>query len=72
MKMEKHKCQMTVGEWDSVSGSAGYGKCSRPAKFRVPKPEMGVEYVCGIHARSLNIMFERIGSSKRCQPLNNK
>ena len=69
--MEKHKCQMTVGKYDDVSGFDG-GRCSKPAKFSVPKPQMGVEYVCGIHARSLNIMFERVGSSRRCPPLNNK
>lgn len=63
------KCQMTIGEWDSVSGSGGYGKCSRPAKFRTPVVRMGVEFVCGIHARSLDLMYERTGQKIRCQRL---
>lgn len=70
--MDNHKCQMTVGEYDFVSGSAGYGKCSRPAKFVAPEVKMGVRYVCGIHARSLNLMYERVGKTIRCQPLTRK
>ena len=44
-------------------------KCDRPAKFRVPKPKMGVVYVCGIHARSINRMFEKTGQNIRCIPI---
>ena len=68
MVME-HKCQMTVeGLYSAVT--TDYYECGRPAKFIVPKPEMGVEYVCGIHARSLDLMYKRTGQELRCQPLN--
>ena len=63
------RCQMTVGEFSLVSGAAGYGKCNRPAKFKVPEPQMGVEFVCGIHARSLNMMYKRTGKNITCQKL---
>ena len=63
------KCQMTVGEYSIISGCDGYGKCGKPTKFRVPKVEMGVEYVCGIHARSLDKMFVRTGQNIRCRPI---
>ncbi len=62
-------CQMTVGGWVEACGVSSYGKCGSPAKFRVPNPAMNVEFVCGIHARSLDAMFGRTGQSKRCQPL---
>ena len=62
------KCQMTTGKYDSVS-RGGYEKCNRPAKFRAPESRMGVEFVCGIHARSLDKMYERIGKSIRCHKL---
>ena len=67
--MRNQKCQMTIGEWDSVSGSGGYAKCGRLAKFRNPKPSMGIEYICGIHARSLDAMYKRTRQEIRCQPL---
>ena len=60
---------MTIGEYDPVSGNAAYGKCGRPAKYKVPKPEMGIEFVCGIHANSLDKMYQRTGQSIRCQKL---
>lgn len=60
------KCQMTM-ETDFVSHTSA--KCGRPAKFRVPKPQMLVEYVCGIHARSLDRMFEKTGQNMRCIPI---
>ena len=60
---------MTIGEYDFVSGSAGYSKCNRPAKFKVPEPSMGIEFVCGIHARSLNTMYRHIGRNIKCLPL---
>jgi hypothetical protein len=44
-------------------------KCGRLAKFRVPNPQMKVEYVCGIHARSINRMFEKTGQNIRCIPI---
>jgi hypothetical protein len=62
------ECQMTIGEW--AFHNQGYGKCGRTAKFRNPKPAMGVEFVCGIHARSLDTMYKRIGSKLRCQLVN--
>ena len=60
------RCQMTM-ETDFVSHTSA--KCDRPAKFRVPKPQMQVEYVCGIHALSLNRMFEKTGQNMRCIPI---
>ena len=68
IKSDKY-CQMTIGEYDFVSGDAGYSKCSKPAKYKIPHPKMGVEYVCGIHANSLNKMFKRIGSEEKCERL---
>ena len=63
------KCQMTL-EPDFIVGSRfDHVTCDRPAKFRVPQPKMGVEYVCGIHARSLDKMFERTNQNIRCIPL---
>jgi hypothetical protein len=62
-------CQMTM-ESDFISRTSA--KCGRAAKFRVPSPQMGVEYVCGIHARSLNRMFERTEQDKRCIPIAQK
>jgi hypothetical protein len=61
-------CQMTV---DHASNSLFpvYGKCGKPAKYKVPHPSMKVEYVCGIHARSLDKLFERTGKTYRCEPL---
>lgn len=67
MKPE-YKCQMTI-EADFISGRFDNLKCDRPAKFRNPQPKMGVKYVCGIHARSLDKMYERTGQSIRCKPL---
>jgi hypothetical protein len=63
---EKLRCQMTVGEYTLTKS---YGKCYAPAKFRVPVVKMGIEYVCGTHARSMNKMFERLGQNIRCKPL---
>lgn len=60
---------MTVGcVYDAILGSTSY-KCDRPAKFQVPKPKMRIKFVCGIHARSLNTMYERTGQSIRCQKI---
>lgn len=68
MNENKKTCQMTIAG-DFVSGRYSSLKCDRPAKFRVPNPKMGVEYVCGIHARSLDKMFERTEQNTRCIPL---
>jgi hypothetical protein len=66
----KRNCQMTMGYDSLVAGrSVGTERCNRPAKFRVPQPKMGVEFVCGIHARSLDKMFERTEQNIRCIPL---
>ena len=65
------ECQMTV-TWDGFPGGAGYlgsGKCGKPAKYTNPKPQMGVKYVCGIHARSLDKMYQRTGQNIKCIPL---
>jgi hypothetical protein len=59
---------MTI-DFTPKSNWATYGKCNKPAKFKVPNPKMGVEYVCGIHARSLDKMFERTGQNIRCLPI---
>jgi len=64
--MGQHRCQMTM-ESDFVGGRFDSIKCNRVAKYRNPKPEMGIEYVCGIHARSLNQMYKRTGQDIRCQ-----
>jgi len=63
-------CQMTMGSYSIVAGrSLGSERCGRPAKFKVPNPQMNVEYVCGIHARSIDKMFQRTGQSIRCIPI---
>lgn len=64
-------CQMTVslGTFGEGSHWESYGECGKPAKFKLSNPVMGVEYVCGIHARSLNKTYERIGKPDRCIPL---
>lgn len=61
-------CQMTM-EYDCTVGRSSHVNCDRPAKFKVPNPQMRVEYVCGIHARSLNRMFEKTNQNIRCMPL---
>lgn len=63
------KCQMTVGGWDELTGQCNYYKCGKPAKFKVPKVEMEVEYVCGIHARSINKLYKRTGQNLQCLKL---
>ncbi len=71
-QMEQHKtCQMTVewGRFSKDSAWRSYGKCDKPAKYIVPNPKMGVNFVCGIHARSLDKMFERTGQNIKCLPL---
>lgn len=60
-------CQMTVSYFDC--GTEHFHQCGKPAKYKNPKPEMGVNFICGIHARSLNKMFERIESDLRCKKL---
>ncbi len=45
------------------------GVCGKPARYIDPRPRMGVEYVCGIHARSIDAMYRRIGSNLRCIPI---
>jgi hypothetical protein len=65
-----HTCQMTIG-WDAFPGAGfrSYGKCNRPAKYRNPRPSMGVEFICGVHARSLDTMYKRTGQNLKCVPL---
>ena len=63
-------CQMTISpgtEFPGGSGKPVYCKCNKPAKFISPKVIMGVKYLCGIHARSVNKMYERTGQKLRCQ-----
>ena len=62
------KCQMTVSCSDGC-GDTSYGKCNRPVKYRVPYVAMNVEYVCGIHARSLDKLYKRTGQNIQCIPL---
>lgn len=62
---------MTIS-WDTFGTNTGwesYGKCGKPAKYRNPEPDMGVEFVCGVHARSINKFYERVGKEIRCVPL---
>ena len=65
------RCQMTVswntfGDKNDKAGYQSYGKCDKPAKYEVPHPTMGVQFVCGIHAHSLDKTFIRIGSKDMC------
>jgi hypothetical protein len=65
-------CDMTV-EYDVYPDMKYFPKsamkCGRPAKFKNPYPNMNVAYVCGIHARSLNKLYVRIGNLQHCIPL---
>ena len=69
--MADYTCQMTIswGTYGKDSIHLSYGKCNKPAKYKNPKPKMGVEYICGIHARSLDKTYERIGQITRCSKL---
>ncbi len=62
------KCQMTIS-YDTGLGCDGYGKCGRPAKFKAHEVAMNVEFVCGIHARTLDKFYKRTGKNIRCLPL---
>jgi hypothetical protein len=65
-----YTCQMTVSSPEFPGSSyVIYGKCGRPAKFITPKPKMGVEYICGVHANSLNKFYKRTGQNITCQKL---
>jgi len=64
----QYKCQITI-ESDFISGRYDSLKCDKPAKFINPNPQMGVQYVCGIHANSLDKMFKRTGQNIKCLPL---
>ncbi len=64
----KKICQMTL-ESDFIAGRYDSVKCNRLAKFINPKPTMGIKYVCGVHARSLDAMYKRTGQTERCQLL---
>jgi hypothetical protein len=66
--MAEHYCQMTIDTTPKRMWPH-YAPCGKPAKYKTPKPEMQVEYVCGIHANSLNKMYIRIGDKTRCVPL---
>lgn len=66
--MKKYLCQMSIGS-DFISGRYERIPCDRPAKFKNPKVQMGIEYVCGIHASSLNKMYKRINQNIECVPL---
>ncbi len=69
--MKKQYCQMTVSfkKFNTESSPLLYDRCGSPAKYRVPNPKMGVEFVCGIHANSLNKLFKRTGSDLKCVPI---
>ncbi len=66
-----NRCQMTTSfpTYPNSKSFLSYEKCGKPAKFRAPNVEMGVEFVCGIHANSLNKMYERTGQTIRCEPI---
>lgn len=55
-------CQMTLGEYGN------YYKCGRKAKFKLPKKDMAIEFVCGIHAKVLNRKYELWGE-ERCSEI---
>ena len=61
---DKSKCCYTCEGKDS-HGYPNYYKCERPTKFVNPDGK----YICGIHARAENLMYERIGSEARCLPI---
>jgi hypothetical protein len=67
----EHKCQMTIF-CGRIDGRLGSCTCNRPAKFRNPRPHMGIKFVCGIHAHSLDAMYKRINSKLRCVPILDK
>jgi hypothetical protein len=68
--MTEYLCQMTVTtKFEDLAYLQSYDRCNRPAKYRNPQPQMGIEFVCGVHARSLDKMYKRIGSDVRCLPL---
>jgi hypothetical protein len=68
-------CQMTISfpTYDIDHPiDFSYGKCCKPAKFINPEPKMGVKYVCGIHARSINSFYKRIGRNLQCESIENE
>ena len=69
MPDNKKTCQMTTGDFNFVNPLNSYCQCGKPAKYKVPKPQMGVEYVCGIHAHSINLTYKRTNQDLKCIPL---
>ena len=63
------RCQMTTDDAREQPAWVTYSKCNKPAKYRVPEVKMSIEFICGIHAKSLDKMYERTGSKLRCIPL---
>lgn len=48
-----------------------YCQCNKPAKFITPTKVLGrYMYLCGIHARSFNKVYEK-SNKKKCIPLEN-
>ena len=61
-------CEQHVDQ-DPVFDTIGF--CGRPAKFITPE-DTGLNRsrpVCGIHRRSVDAFYKRIGSDKRCEPI---
>jgi hypothetical protein len=61
-----HYCQMTTGNKTLITE---YARCGKPAKFRNPKPSMGVEFLCGTHAHSVDALYKRTNQNLECIPL---
>ena len=58
-------CEMTMETFDF---RANYFKCGKPAKYITPKESLSGKqmFVCGIHKNSVDALYERISSDKRC------
>jgi len=60
-------CEMTMSEGEYW---LHYFPCGKPAKYISPKEKGGRQmYLCGIHKNSVDAMYKRIGSDKRCKKL---
>ena len=61
-------CEITVEFFDVFHT---YSACGRRAEYRTPKDLISGNqyYVCGIHRRSIDIMYRNLGNHKRCKKL---
>jgi hypothetical protein len=60
-----------MGEFDAISGTDGYYKCGRPAKYITPSDKRTGKklFVCGYHKVSVDKFQKRIDSAERCIPI---